>query len=65
MFIEVNHKYFYPPDNLDHYRFDVEGEHELVENVDPQIFINPTLPGGGAEPARHPQGYFSLLLPNA
>ena len=38
-FIEDNHKYFYPPEDPDDYRFDVGNEHELVENVDPQSLI--------------------------
>ena len=35
-FIEDNHRYFYPPEDPDDYRFDVGNEHELVEDVDPQ-----------------------------
>ena len=38
-FIEDNHKYFYPPEDPDYYRFDVGNEHELVEDVNPQTFI--------------------------
>ena len=38
-FIEDNHRYFYPPEDLDDYRFDVGNEHELVEDVDPQSLI--------------------------
>ena len=38
-FIEDNHKYFYPPEDPDNYRFDVGNEHELVEDVDPQSLI--------------------------
>ena len=38
-FIEDNHKYFYPPEDPDDHRFDVETEHELVEDVDPQSLI--------------------------
>ena len=34
-FIEDNHRYFYPPEDPDDYRFDVGNEHELVEDVDP------------------------------
>ena len=30
-FIEDNHRYFYPPEDPDDYRFDVGNEHELVE----------------------------------
>ena len=33
--IEDNHRYFYPPENPDDYKFDVGSEHELVEDVDP------------------------------
>ena len=35
-FIEDNHRYFYPPEDPDDYRFNVGNEHELVEDVDPQ-----------------------------
>ena len=38
-FIEDNHRYFYPPEDPDDYGFDVENEHELVEDVDPQSLI--------------------------
>ena len=38
-FIEENHRYFYPPEDPDDYRFDVGNEYELVEDVDPQTFI--------------------------
>ena len=38
-FIEDNHRYFYPLNDPDDYRFDVGNEHELVEDVDPQILI--------------------------
>ena len=38
-FIEDNHRYFYPPEDPDDYRFDVGNEHGLVEDVDPQTFI--------------------------
>ena len=38
-FIEDNHKYFYPHEDPDDYRFDVGNEHELVEDVDPQTLI--------------------------
>ena len=38
-FIEDNHRYFYPPEDPDDYRFDVGNEHELVEDVDPQSLI--------------------------
>ena len=33
-FIEDNHRYFYPPEDPDDYRFDVANEHELVDDVD-------------------------------
>ena len=33
-FIEDNHRYFYPPEDPDDYRFDVGNEHELVDDVD-------------------------------
>ena len=38
-FLEDNHRYFYPPEDSDDYRFDVGNEHELVENVDAQTLI--------------------------
>ena len=38
-FIEDNHRYFYPPEDPDDYRFDVGNEHELVGDVDPQSLI--------------------------
>ena len=38
-FIEDNHRYFYPPEDPDDYRFDVENEHELLANVDAQTLI--------------------------
>ena len=38
-FIEDNHRYFYPPEDPDDYRFDVGNEHELVADVDAQILI--------------------------
>ena len=38
-FIEDNHRYFYPPEDPDDYRFDVENEHELVADVDAQTLI--------------------------
>ena len=38
-FIEDNHRYFYPPEDRDDYRFDVGNEHELVADVDAQTLI--------------------------
>ena len=38
-FIEDNHRYFYPPDDPDNFRFDVGNEHELVGDVDAQTLI--------------------------
>ena len=38
-FIEDNHRYFYPPEDPDDYRFDVRNEHELVADVDAQTLI--------------------------
>ena len=38
-FIEDNHKYFYPPEDPDDYRFDVGNEHHLVEGADAQTLI--------------------------
>ena len=37
--IEDNHRYFYPPEDPDDYRFDVGNEHELVADVDAQTLI--------------------------
>ena len=37
--LEDNHKYFYPSEDPDDYRFDVSNEHELVEDVDAQTLI--------------------------
>ena len=38
-FIEDNHRYCYPPEDPDDYRFDVGNEHELVANVDAETLI--------------------------
>ena len=38
-FIEDNHRYFYPPEDQDDYRFDAGNEHELVADVDAQTLI--------------------------
>ena len=38
-FIEDNHRYFYPTEDPDDYRFDVGNEHELVADVDTQTLI--------------------------
>ena len=38
-FIEDNHRYFYPPEDPDDYRFDVGNEHELVADVHAQTLI--------------------------
>ena len=38
-FIEDNHRYFYPPEYPDDYRFDVGNQHELVEDVDAETLI--------------------------
>ena len=38
-FIEDNHKYFYPPEDPDDYRFEVGNEHELVADVDAHTLI--------------------------
>ena len=38
-FIEDNHRYFYPPEDPDDYRFDVGNQHELVADVDAPILI--------------------------
>ena len=38
-FIEDNHRYFYPAEDLDDYRFDIGNEQELVEDADTQTLI--------------------------
>ena len=38
-FVEDNHRYFYPPEDQDDYRFDVGNEHELVDDIDAQTLI--------------------------
>ena len=38
-FIEDNHRYFYPSEDPDDYRFDDGNEHELVADVDAQTLI--------------------------
>ena len=38
-FIEVNHRYFYPPVDPDDNRFDEGIEYELVEDADTQTLI--------------------------
>ena len=38
-FIEDNHRYFYPPEDPDDYRFNIGNEHELVADVDAQTLI--------------------------
>ena len=38
-FVEDNHRYFYPPEDTDDYRFDVGNEHKLVNDVDTQTLI--------------------------
>ena len=38
-FIEDNHRYFYPPEDPDDYRFDVGNEHELMDDYDAQTLI--------------------------
>ena len=38
-FIDNNHRYFYPPEDPDDYRFDVGNEHELVKDVNSQTLI--------------------------
>ena len=38
-FIEDIHRYFYPPEDPDDYRFDVGNEHELVADVDAPTLI--------------------------
>ena len=39
-FVEDNYQYFYPPEDPDDYRFDVENEHELVADVDVDLIIH-------------------------
>ena len=38
-FVKDNHRYLYPPEDTDDYRFDVGNEHELVDDVDTQTLI--------------------------
>ena len=38
-FIEDNHRYFYPSEDPDDYKFDMGNEHELVEDGDAQTLI--------------------------
>ena len=38
-FVKDNHRYFYPQEDPDDYRFDVENEHELVDDIDAQTLI--------------------------
>ena len=38
-FVEDNHRYFYPPEDPDDYRFDVGNEHEHVADVDAPTLI--------------------------
>ena len=38
-FIKDNHRYFYPSEDPDNYRFDVGNRHKLVEDVDLQSLI--------------------------
>ena len=38
-FVQDNHRYFYPPEDPDDYRFDVGNEHELVADVDAPTLI--------------------------
>ena len=38
-FVEDNHRYFYPLEDPDNYRFDVGNEHELVADVDAPTLI--------------------------
>ena len=38
-FIKDNHRYFYPPEDPDDYRFDIGNEHEFVADVDAQTLI--------------------------
>ena len=38
-FMEDNHRYFYPLEDPDDYRFHMGNEHELVEDVEPQSLI--------------------------
>ena len=38
-FIEDNYEYFYPPENLDDYRSDMDDDHDLVADVDSDTLI--------------------------
>ena len=65
-FIEANHRYFYPPEDPDDYRFDVGNED--VEDVDAQTLINPSFTkgggGGGGDRADSQRFFFELLKKN-
>ena len=37
--IEDNYKYFYPPEDLDDYRTDMDNDHDLVADIDPDTLI--------------------------
>ena len=38
-FIEDNYKYFYPPEDLDDYRTDMDDDHDLVADIDSDTMI--------------------------
>ena len=38
-FIEDNYEYFYPPEDLDYYRLDMDDDHDLVANIDSDTLI--------------------------
>ena len=52
-FIEDNYEYFYPPEDPDDYRSDMDDDHDLVADVDSDTLIklvkllNPISTGGG------------------
>ena len=39
LFIEDNYEYFYPPEDPDDYRSDMDDDHDLVADVDPDTLI--------------------------
>ena len=38
-FIEDHYKYFYPPEDPDHYRTDMDDDHDLAADIDSDTFI--------------------------
>ena len=55
-FIEDNYEYFYPPEDPNYCRSDMDDNHDLVADIDSDTligivkFLNPIKPGGGQNP---------------